>query len=113
MAGQAASLVRGGEHGLWRIEFEDGSSLDAREVSRGGAGRSFEVRHEPGSNRAELDFRAPESRVQVVVEGRDEGVEIHATVEPRKGPILTLELPARLRFDPCASRSPGLAPHPP
>ena len=100
MAGQAASMVRGGEHGLWRIEFEDGSSLDAREVSRGGAGRSFEIRHEPGTNRAVLDFRAPESRVQVVVEGRDEGVEFHATVEPRKGPILTLELPARLRFDP-------------
>ncbi|MGO9206440.1 MAG: hypothetical protein ACLQBX_09705 [Candidatus Limnocylindrales bacterium] len=100
MAGQAAPMVRGGEHGLWRLEFEDGSSLDAREVSRGGAGRSFDVRHEAGANRAELNFGAPESRVQVVVEGRDEGVEIHATVEPGKGSILALELPARLRFDP-------------
>jgi hypothetical protein len=42
MAGQAAPMVRGGEHGLWRIEFEDGPSLDAREVSRGGVGRSFD-----------------------------------------------------------------------
>jgi hypothetical protein len=100
MAGQAAPMVRGGEHGLWRIEFADGSSLDAREVSRGGLGRSFEVRHEARSNRAELDFHSPESRVKVLVEGRDEGVEINATVEPRKGSILALELPARLRFDP-------------
>jgi len=100
MTGQAAPLVRGGEHGLWRLGFQDGSSLDARDVSRGGAGRSFEVRHEVGSNRTDLDFRTPESRVQVVIEGRDEGVEINATVEARKGPILTLELPARLRFDP-------------
>ncbi len=100
MAGQATALVRGSEHGLWGIQFEDGSSLDAREVSRGGVGRSFTVRHEAGSNRAELDFRSPETRVQVVVEGRDQGVEMHATVEPGKGPILALELPARLRFDP-------------
>src|SRR5208337_4937032 len=53
MAGQAAPMVRGGEHGLWRVEFEDGSSLDGREVSRSGVGRSFEVRHEAGSSRAE------------------------------------------------------------
>ena len=72
MADQATSLVRGGEHGLWRVEFEDGSSLDAREVSGGGVGRSYEIRHEAGSNRAELDFHSPESRVQILVEGRDQ-----------------------------------------
>ncbi len=74
--------------------------LDARTVSRGGAGRRLEVRHAAGSNRAEMDFHAPESRVQVVIEGRDEGVDIQATVEPTKGTILALDLPARLRFDP-------------
>lgn len=99
LAGQAAPVVRGGEHGLWRLEFENGSSLDARDVSRGGVGRSFEVRHEDGSNRAELDFHSPESHVKVLVEGRDEGVEIRATAEPRKSPILALDLPARMRFD--------------
>ncbi len=100
IADQAAPLVRGGEHGLWCLDFEDGSSLDAREVSRSGLDRSLEVRHEARSNRAELDFQSPKSRVQVVVEGRDEGVEIRATVEARKGTVLALALPARLRFEP-------------
>ena len=100
MAGQAAPLIRGGEHGFWRIEFEDGTSLDARDVARGGAGRSVDVHHAASSNRAEIDFQAPESRVQVLINGRDEGVEIQATVESRKGSILALELPGRMRFDP-------------
>ncbi len=100
MAGQAVPLVRGGEHGLWRLEFDGGSSLDARAVVRRDPGRSIEVHYADGSNRAEIDFHSPEAQVKVMLEGRDEGVEIHATVESTKGAILALDLPARLRFDP-------------
>ena len=101
--GEDAAIVRGGEHGLWRVLFGDGSSLDAREVSGGGMGRSVEVRHDAGRNRVELVFDSPECRVIVQVDGRDAGVDLRATVVPRKQPVLSIDLPARLRFDPASS----------
>ncbi len=113
MAGQSETVVRGSEHGLWRITFEDGSALAAREFSPGVSGRSLNVQHQPGSDRIELDFRSAEARVRVVVEGVEEGVDIHATVEPYARAILAFELPGRLRFDPSKLKRfvAPLAPH--
>ena len=99
-AGGVPPVLRGGESGLWRMVFEDGSALDASQFQAGKHERRLTVRREAVENRIELTFEAPEAAVQVRVQGGKTGVDLSATVRPRKKAVLAMELPARMRFDP-------------
>ncbi|MGC8643111.1 MAG: hypothetical protein ACP5XB_24900 [Isosphaeraceae bacterium] len=99
--GKAESVLRGGEHGLWRLTFDDHSVLDASQFRVDGGNRRLTLRRNVAANRLELSFDAPEAVVVVEVRGAAEGVDLSATVRPGgKKSVLSIELPARLRFDP-------------
>jgi hypothetical protein len=98
-AGAVALRLTGDEAGLWRLVFDDQTTLDASAFP--GPGRT--VRVEPGasSRAATLVFEAPEAVVTIAVKGHDAGVDLTGTVTPRGGKtVLEFGVPSRLRFDP-------------
>lgn len=98
--GKSDAVVRGGEYGLWRLVFHDGSVLDASSFRADGGNRRLKLLRDPGANRLDLNFEGPEADVMVRFQGAAEGVDVSATIRPRGKTVLAVELPARLRFDP-------------
>ena len=108
MAGEPLPLVRGGEHGLWRVQFEDGSSLDARAASGGGAAGASRSVTRPARTGRSWIFRSPDVASSCRSKAETRAWSSVPRSNPGKGPVLAIDLPARLRFDP-STRSPGLA----
>ena len=72
----SSPIFRGGDRGLWRLEFDDGSILEARQFHADEGERRLTIRREPGVNRIDLTYNAPEAAVVVHVQGVADGVEI-------------------------------------
>ena len=93
------AICRGGEHGLWRIRFQDGSTLNAADFSADSVGQAFQLAQpdQPGTLR--FSYRSPDVIVAVTVTARDSALSFAASVTPQKKTVLDLSLPARLRAD--------------
>ncbi|MCY3021895.1 MAG: hypothetical protein NTW87_23030, partial [Planctomycetota bacterium] len=104
-------IWKSGEHGLWHVRFQDGSSESAAAGLRvpptaGGA----DARAETGTagsfecqaleNSLRMTYRCPDLTVVVTATSRHDAVDFAAQVTPRKKAVLDFSLPARLRFDP-------------
>jgi hypothetical protein len=99
-SGGVLAILKGGEQGLWRLSFDDGSVLDAAQFRAGEGERRVTVRRDAATNRVELTFDAPEAVVVAHLAAIAEGIDLSAKIHPRKHAVLTVELPARLRFSP-------------
>ncbi|MBI2299643.1 MAG: hypothetical protein HYU66_12000 [Armatimonadetes bacterium] len=91
--GRAGGICRGGENGLWLLQFGDGKTLDA-------AGYRGKPAITPQGDALRLAWTGGEADVTVTAAGTADGVALTAEVAPRGKVITALALPGRLRFDP-------------
>lgn len=88
-------LLQSGERGLWRIRFDDGSTLDAASVQP----EQFKLdRVDQATLR--LTYDMPQATVVITAKANNDAVELLGTLTPRDKVALDFELPARLRFAP-------------
>lgn len=90
--GQAGSVLRSGEDGLWRVRFRDGSELSARSATL--------QAQQVAPNALRLIFQHPEIVVSVTITAQEEAVDFAAELLPKTKDLLDFVLPARLRFEP-------------
>ena len=93
-------LLRSGEHGLWRLVFEGNQALSAAEFSAEAAERRFAYSVSPGDEALEMVYEAPQASVIVTATAAEKWIDLRAEVTPHRGTLLSLDLPARLRFSP-------------
>ena len=99
-AGQAGSIVNGGEFGLWSVTNEDGSSFNAAAFNASSSSNTFNWTLPPAGNILLLAYSNADIAVTVTVSNRDDGVDFAAQVQPQQNTVLEFDLPARLRFAP-------------
>ena len=101
-AGKSASVWRNGESGLWSARFSDNAVLDASRFHATNA--LFAFAWKPGPDRGALTFSYASAAltVRVIARPRPDGVELAAEATPASQPLLRLDLPGRLRFEPAS-----------
>ncbi len=100
VAGQSASLVAGGEFGLWSITNAGGDRISAAAFGASSSSNTFSWTLPPAGNLLLLNYSNAAIAVTVTVSNRDDGIDLAAQVRPRNETALELDLPARLRFSP-------------
>lgn len=99
-AGQAGSIVGGGEFGLWSVTFKEGGCLNAAAFNASSSSNTFNWTLAAAGNVLLLAYSNANIAVTVAVSNRDEGVDFAAQVLPRLKTVLEFDLPGRLRFAP-------------
>jgi hypothetical protein len=74
--GRQGSIASSGEHGLWHVRFQDGSTLDAARFAADSAERTFSHEADPAAQKLRMNYRSAVINVSVVVSGREDGVEL-------------------------------------
>ena len=92
-----------GEHGLWRLQFADGTYLSAADVATNGCGACTVMREGAVTRRV---WRTDRADVTVTETSTGNGaVDLRAEVTPHGADAKMLELPANVRFRPETVRS--------
>jgi len=99
-AGVATPLWRSGEWGLWRLQFEGNATLSAADFSPGAADRAYSFTVDEGAGALRMTYEAPDAAVTVDATLTDGGIDLRARMDVKRGTLLTLSLPGRLRFSP-------------
>ena len=93
-----------GEHGLWRLQFADGSHLSAADVATNGVRGTCTTTCDGATTRRV--WRTDRADVTVIETPTGDGaVDLRAEVTPHGTDAKMLELPANRRFRPEAVRS--------
>ena len=93
-----------GEHGLWRLQFVDGTYLSAADVATNGVRGACTVTREGTVTRRV--WRTDRADVTVIETPTGDGaVDLRAEVTPHGADAKMLELPANVRFRPESVRS--------
>ena len=100
--GASTSVWQSGEQGLWAAHFADGSTLDAARFHTTNALFAFSWKPGPDPDALTLSYVSAALTVRVVAHARPDGVELSAEATPATQPLLSLDLPGRLRFDPAS-----------
>lgn len=98
------SRLRSGEHGLWLIRFADGTTLDSTGFSKDDAAHQFTAHIPADDGSLRLVYECADAGVTVDLAPDDRGLAITAKVRAGARPVLDLQVPARLRFEPEALR---------
>ena len=102
----SGTIAAGGEAGLWSVSYvTNGSSaktgsLNAASFSTGSPSNTFQWALAPSSNLLYLTYSNAALTVVVTLSNREDGVDLSAALSPRLQNVLSLTLPAPLRFDP-------------
>ena len=104
-SGAAGSVWQSGEAGLWSARLADSTLLNASGFHATNALHAFSWR--PGPDKDSLTFRYVSAAlaVRVTARSRPDGIDLSAEATPATQPLLRLDLPGRLRFDPTAVNS--------
>lgn len=100
------SIASGGEAGLWSVSYvtngssEKTGSLNAASFSASSPSNTFQWTLAPSSNLLYLTYSNAALTVVVTLSNRADGVDLSAALSPRLQNVLSLTLPAPLRFDP-------------
>ena len=98
--GKGKSVLRGGEHGLWQVRFQDKTEIKAADFGADSNERFFKYEIDEAANAIRMIFNGPEIGVNVTATGHEDSVDFSAQVTPKEKTVLDFFLPARLRFDP-------------
>lgn len=101
-AGTSGSVWHSGESGLWAARFADSTTLDASSFHATNTLQTFAWQPGPGKDALTFTYACPSLNVRVTVSQRPDGIELRAEATPASQPILRLDLPGRLRFDPAS-----------
>ncbi len=101
-AGAAESVWQSGESGLWSARFADKTVLDAARFHATNALHAFSWKPGPDKDALTFTYACPALTVRVTARPRPDGIELTAEATPSAQPLLRLDLPGRLRFDPAA-----------
>jgi hypothetical protein len=100
--GASASVWQSGERGLWSARFADDTALDASRFHATNALHTFSWQPGPDKDAITLCYASAALTVRVTARTRPDGIELRAEATPAAQPLLRLDLPGRLRFDPAA-----------
>ena len=97
-AASAGVLDSVGEHGLWRLAFEDGQTLSAADFATNAVtGGAYSL--VPASDGERRLWTSPAVDVEIVIRHRDAMTsDLKARVTVRRGTATELAIPARMRF---------------
>ena len=101
-AGSSGSVWHSGEAGLWSARFADNSVLDASRFHATNALYAFSWKPGPDKDALTLTYASAALTVRVTARPRPDGIELSAEATPASQPLLRLDLPGRLRFDPAS-----------
>lgn len=87
------SILHGGEDGLWRVRFQDGSQLNSRSAK---GFRSEQI----SPNALSLTYQHPDIIIAVTIMAHENAVDLISELTPKTKTVLEFVLPARLRFEP-------------
>lgn len=96
----AGEILHGGEDGLWKARFADGSEVHAASFSAASAQRQFRLENDSKTGSLVMSYRSEELQVTVTARPSREGVDLAAVVTPSTKTIEEFAVPARLRFNP-------------
>ena len=100
LSANTASALEIGEHGLWRLRFDDGTALSAQDIATNGVPGAQLTVERPGEGRVVRRFSSPDAEVTIDATESGDNTDLHATVSLRSGKTATqFDFPARLRFD--------------
>jgi hypothetical protein len=98
--GSASSVWHSGESGLWSARFADKTTLDASRFHTTNTLFAFSWKSGPGKDTLSLTYACASLTVNVLARSRPDGIELIAETTPSAQPLLHIDLPGRLRFDP-------------
>ena len=101
-SGSPGSVWHSGESGLWSARFADNSTLDAARFHATNALYAFSWEPSPDKDALTFTYASPELTVRITARTRPDGIELSAEATPAAKPLLRLDLPGRLRFDPAS-----------
>ena len=101
-ADQNASVWQSGESGLWSARFADQTTLDASVFHATNAQYRFSWQPGAGQDVLIFTYASATLTLRVNVSPRADGIELAADATPAAQPLLRLDLPGRLRFDPAS-----------
>lgn len=99
-AGRTESLFKSSPAGLWSIRLQNGEEIVASSFGTGVLGHPCTVRADRATNSLRFEYSSTELNATVSVVGREESLDFTAQINPRKGTVIAVEVPARLRFTP-------------
>ena len=97
--GAERSILHSGESGLWQVEFEDESTLNAADFDADSAKRRFTAER-MNSGALRMRYSSAVADVEVVARATENGIEFESRVRCEHKTALELAIPGRLRFDP-------------
>jgi len=98
----SASIWKSGESGLWSARFADNTVLDAASFHATNALCAFSWKTGAEKDSLLFTYASAALTVRVTARPRPDGIELSAEATPAAQPLLRLELPGRLRFDPAS-----------
>ena len=98
----SGSVWHSGESGLWSARFADNTTLDAARFHATNALYAFSWKPGPERDALTLTYASAALTVSVTARPRPDGIELSAALTPVAQPLLHLDLPGRLRFDPAS-----------
>ncbi len=101
-AGQTDSVWQSGESGLWSARFSDNAKLDASRFHATNTLYTFSWKPDPDTGALTFTYASAALTVRVIAHPRSDGIELAADVTPAAQPLLSLDLPGRLRFAPAS-----------
>lgn len=97
-----SSVWQSGESGLWSARFADHTTLDAAMFHATNALYAFSWKPGPEKDVLTFTYACATLTVRITARPRPDGIELVAETTPAVQPLLQIDLPGRLRFDPAA-----------
>ena len=99
-SGMTGSVWKSGESGLWSARMADNALLDAACFHATNALFTFSWKPGPDQDSLTFSYVSAALAVRVTARSRPDGIELAAETTPAAQPLLRLDLPGRLRFEP-------------